>query len=294
MIESGSQDTNSFHLAGIVPLAGLPLDFNMPWHDCFMPIAKDYLAVEHAVQECAMAGCETIWIVCHKDMQPLIRQRIGEWIFDPVTLYSPVNGQQKQKRIPIFYVPIHPKDRYKRDCLGWSVLYGALTAYSISNRLSKWVIPDKYYAAFPYGMYDLEIIRANRSKFSSKKTYRLTHQGRSIKNNNYLGFTFDAEDFKACRRVIRKEGTHMRDPEGEKLPLQERYSAKNFSLDTVFKAAIIEGEIEIDWYHDIGSWNGYHNFMASPESKTMERPDKMQYREWNPIGYDEEENDGQE
>ena len=289
MIESGPQDTNAFHLAGIVPIAGKESEFNMPWHDCFMPLAKNYLAVEHAVRECAMAGCETIWIVCHKGMQPLIRQRLGEWTFDPASLGHPVNGTLRQRRIPIFYVPIHPKDKYKRDCLGWSVLYGALTAYSISKRLSRWVIPDKYYASFPYGLYPLDIIRANRDKFSSQKTYRLTHQGQSIKNNNYLGFTFDAEDFKACRRTIRKEGTHMMDDEGNKLPLQERYSARHFSLDTVFKSAIIEGEIEVDWYHDIGSWDGYHSFLSSPESKTYARPDDMKYKEWNPIGYDEEE-----
>ena len=289
MIESGSQDINSFHLAGIIPIAGEPLDFNMPWHDCLMPLAKNYLAIEHAVQECATAGCETIWIVCHKDTQPLIRQRIGEWVFDPVSIHRPVSAASYEKRIAIFYVPIHPKDRYKRDCLGWSVLYGALTAYSVSNRLSKWVVPDKYYTAFPYGLYPLDIVRANRDKFSSQRTHCLTFKGQSIKNNNYLGFTFDAEDFKACRRIIRKEGTHKHTSDGEKLPLHERYSARNFSLDTVFKAAIMEGEVEVDWYHDIGSWDGYQKFLSSPEGKSLVRPDKMKYKEWNPIGYDEVE-----
>ena len=67
-------DTVSFHLAGIIPIAGQDLDFNMPWHDCLMPIAQNYLAVERAVVECAYAGCETIWVVCHDDMQPLIGQ----------------------------------------------------------------------------------------------------------------------------------------------------------------------------------------------------------------------------
>ena len=34
---------SGFHLAGIVPVAGQPLDFNMPWHDCLMPIAQSGL-----------------------------------------------------------------------------------------------------------------------------------------------------------------------------------------------------------------------------------------------------------
>ena len=70
---------SNFHLAGIIPVAGQPLDFKMPWHDCMMPLNKDYLAVEHSVVECAYAGCETIWIVCHDDMQPLIRSRLGDY-----------------------------------------------------------------------------------------------------------------------------------------------------------------------------------------------------------------------
>jgi len=84
MIEVGSQNSHSFHLAGIVPVAGQKLDFNFPWHDCLQPIGKNYLAVERAVLECAYAGCETIWVVCHNDMQPLIKHRLGEYVLDPV------------------------------------------------------------------------------------------------------------------------------------------------------------------------------------------------------------------
>ena len=37
---------HSFHLAGIVPVNGQPLDFQMPWHDCLQPISQNFLAVE--------------------------------------------------------------------------------------------------------------------------------------------------------------------------------------------------------------------------------------------------------
>ena len=221
MIEEGTQNIDAFHLAGIVPVAGQPLDFNLPWHDCLMPIAHNYLAVEHAIQECAMAGCETIWIVCHNDMQPLIRHRVGEWVLDPGAPTTGLFASDYERRIPVFYVPIHPKDRYKRDCLGWSVLYGALTAYHMSKALSKWVIPDKFYAAFPYGVYPLDIVKANRSKFSTGKTHCLTYNGKSIKTGHHLGFTFGAEDFKECRRIIRKESTYAWNEEGKRIPLKE-------------------------------------------------------------------------
>ena len=172
-MEPGAGNKKAFHLAGIIPVAGQPFDFNFPWHDCCMPVASNYLAIERSVAECAYAGCETIWVVCNDDIQPLIRHRLGDYIQDPVWAirkHDP-KASEKQKPIPIFYVPIHPKDRDKRDCLGWSVLHGALTAYHVSSRISKWTAPDKYYAAFPYGVYPVQILRNYREDISAKKNF---------------------------------------------------------------------------------------------------------------------------
>ena len=151
---------NSFNLTGIVPVAGLPLDFQMDWHDCLTPIAPNYTMVEHAVYECAWAGCETIWVVCHYEMEPLIRYRMGDYIQDPVYANRVLERypSEHQRRIPIYYVPIHPKDRDRRDCLGWSVLYGALVALKVHSKISKWTIPDKYYVSFPYGIYHTKVV----------------------------------------------------------------------------------------------------------------------------------------
>jgi hypothetical protein len=76
----------STHLAGIIPVVQNTLNFEMPWHDCMMPIAPDYMALEHSVYECAMAGCHTIWIVAAEDVSPLARKRIGDFVQDPVFL----------------------------------------------------------------------------------------------------------------------------------------------------------------------------------------------------------------
>ena len=45
------QETTYFSLAGIIPVAVQPLDYNFPWHDSLMPIRNDYLAVERSVYE---------------------------------------------------------------------------------------------------------------------------------------------------------------------------------------------------------------------------------------------------
>lgn len=286
MIETGAQYSSSFHLAGIVPVASQPLDFNFPWHDSLMPIGKDYLAAERAVLECAWAGCETIWVVCHRDMQPIIKDRIGEWIYDPNWLIQKkLYLSNHQRRIPIYYVPIHPKDKDKRDCLGWSALYGALSAYHIARKISRWVIPDKFYCAFPYGVYDPAQLRKQRKKISSKEPFYLTHEGRSVKNGEYLGFTFDGEDFKVCRRELRKEGTPGRNEETKKrLPPEERWSARFFPIDKVFKHVIMGAEdgFEIEGYHKIDSWKDYTNYIASGEEHI--KPEHFKPKKWNKIG----------
>jgi len=301
MIEKGKQNSSSFHLAGIVPVAGQPLNFDFPWHDCMQPIARDYLAVERAVWECAYAGCETIWVVCHDEMQPLIKYRLGSYVHDPINYFNS-NLQiptAKQREIPIYYVPIHPKDRDKRDCLGWSVLYGALTSYWLSKTISIWTIPDKFYVAFPYGVYQPEILKASRRKISSKKAFFLSYNNKTVKNGEYLGFTFDADDFKACYKVIREEGTGEYDgykpknPNAKRLSKEERWSARFFSLDKIFNPVKIEDVnlLELSWYYNIDNWDNLRAFLAAEESGKIKRPHKklLGYHEWNPIGVNNEE-----
>ena len=202
------QTTASFHLAGVVPIAGQMLDYELDFPDCMMPISQNYTLVEHAVYECAMAGCETIWLVCNDDIAPLIRYRIGDYIQDPVYIARKSKFNSLEKiRIPIFYVPIAAKDRDKRDCLSWSVLHGALTSLKISSQISKWVIPDKYYVSFPYGVYPVEEIRPYRKLISSKKNFYITHQGNSPQPDHYTSFTFGKDEFIKYRANIRKKGT---------------------------------------------------------------------------------------
>lgn len=291
------------HLAGIIPVAGQPLDFNMSWSDCLMPIAPDYTAIESAVYECACAGCETIWIVCNDDTSPLIRHRVGEYVFDPVWFNRSMDRFPSASRrvIPIFYVPIHPKDRDRRDCLAWSILHGALTAFKIGHKISKWTAPDRYYVSFPYGIFDPTILRPHRKLISSQTPFYLRHDGRTIKDGEYLSFTFNGEDFVRFRRIIRKEGTGAWDPDSElrdglyptqRLPIKKRWSARHFSLDKIFKDVILDNVsiVDLQWYYNIGSWKGYKQFLGS-DAKT-ERPSEqlLGYKEFNPIGEDNADN----
>ena len=293
MIELGKQNRNSFHLAGVIPVAGQKLDFNFPWHDSLQPINKDYLAIERAVIECAYAGCETVWIVCHRDMQPLIRYVLGDYVQDPTLLNKKrvSMAEEVKKTIPIYYVPVHPKDKDKRDSLGWSILYGALTAYWLSKTISKWVIPDKYYVSFPYGVYKPELLQKHRQKISSKEPFYISSGETSFITGDYLGFTFDADDFKRCRRYVRKKGTgEYREYQKEKLPIEERWSARFFGIKDIFQSVNVEGAstLNVPWYYNIDSWRGLCTFLGSIEQKELDKPFNIGYHEWSPIGVDNE------
>jgi len=275
-------NTKYFHLAGIIPVAGQPLDFKQPWPDCLMPIAPDFSLLEASVAECAWAGCDTIWIICNDDIGPLIKKKIGDFVGDPVWSYRKFDPypDESKRQIPVYYVPIHPKDRDKRDCLAWSVLHGSLTVFKIADELSQWLVPNKYYVSFPYGYFPAWQLREHRKLISSSTNIYLTSDGKSMKDNLYCSFTFDKGDFLEFRRIIRS-GTGRWKPgidykEYEALPIEERWSARFFKLDQVFAPFDTSQatQLEVQDYWNIGSWQEYKNFMSGQVENHIKRPSK--------------------
>jgi hypothetical protein len=285
----------SFHLAGIIPVAGSKLDFNFPWHDCMMPIARDYLAIERAVLECAYAGCETIWIVCNDDMQPLIRYRLGDYVNDPVWVYRhyEYDKSEKKKLIPIQYVPVHPRDRNKRDCYGWSILYGAKIADKISKGLSTWIRPDRFYVAFPYGVYPHWFPRSHRPAISAAKEAKVLYrfEDKTIMDGEYLGFTFNYSDLEQFMREVKEKSSGLfKENTRERIPIGERYSYRFFTLDKVFDTIDTSNVtyIDVEKYYRIDSWDLYCDYMEK-EAKTFYPIPRslINGAEINPVGVDE-------
>jgi hypothetical protein len=293
----------AFHLAGIVPVAGQPLDFNFPWHDALQPVAANYLAVEHAAVECAYAGCRTIWIVCNDDMQSLIRHRLGDYLQDPRKLESSKFAKFPNlhyREIPIFYVPIHPDDRDKRDCFVWSMIHGAFIADYVSRTVSRWTTPRKFYVSFPYGIYNIKDIYKHRRRLVSDRRTYFSFDGKTAQDGEYLPFTFDLLDVKRFKNIIRKKGTgkYEIDDSGNsdheynlKLrPLAERFSARFFDLEDVIVFENIQEDenYELSWYYNISSWDGLCEFLGSEHRKEIRRAPKslMSYHELSPIGVD--------
>lgn len=268
-----------FHLAGIIPVSSIKLNFNLPYHPCLLPIEDDYTFLHRSIMECAWAGCETIWIVMDMDITPVIRKVVGDYVYDPVNYYRPMDVDKTAKKtaIPIYFTTMDVRNRGKRDCYGWSIIEGAYMAYRVSNQLSKWIIPDKYYVSFPWALYPPEIIREHRRSISSNSNFMITSNGEGVKQNKYLGFTFGQQDFIDCRAHVRKEGTgkYIATEVGiprEKLPPEERWSARHFELSDVFSKLSEQDTnyLDLDYYHDVTSWDGYKSYMTSGQN--IEKP----------------------
>jgi len=262
-------DTNKYstHLAGIIPIAGSKLDFNMPWTDSLMPISANYHAIERAVNTAALAGCNTIWIVLHKEMQPIIKKKLGEWIYDPETIWKAPNIFFNKVEIPIYYVAVNPRDRNRRDSFAWSSLYGSRVVSYISRKISKWVIPKRFLVVSPYGVINDQIIKKAREHLKGPQNVAFTNSNLSFLDNTHLPFTFAQEEFEECKKLFRERYT------GDETKRTFSEVFEPIKLDNYVK-------LETDWFYDISSWAKYTQFIGSEHSKLCTRPKYMVHHEW--------------
>ena len=263
------------HVAGIIPVAGLKTDFEIDTPPILLPVEAGFTAIQKSVYECALAGCQTIWIVANDDLAPIVRKRIGEWVYDPVYYNRLQYGDNSDTRreVPIYYVPISPKDRERRDSYGWSILNGIYGSWRAANHISKWIVPEKYFISFPMSAYNIHEIRNHRISIADPLTnFFMQHEGNTVLDNLPLSFTMSGTDYIQCRRDVNKRTTRefYNTEEGEtypskKLPIEERWSARHFDLSEVFeKLSCSEAHIyEPDWFYDLSTWAGYRSFLSS-------------------------------
>ena len=291
----------SLHLSGIIPIANYETDLNVSFPELLMPVADGFNLIQKSVHECAMAGCNTIWVVANDDMAPIIRKTIGDWVYDPVYYKRDMESKfysQLRKEVPIYYVGIKPKDQDKRDSYGWSILEGIHAAYMTSLKISKWLTPEKYYISFPFGVFDIYFIRKHRKLIRDKtKNLFFKYNGQSVADNQYLPFTMTGEDFKLCRRAINKKTTRGYLPPlpdqqypSQKLPLQERWSARHFTLSDIYEPLLTmpHKSIDLQWHYNICNWQNYIEYLSSDNLIDKPLDDLTRPRQHVTIPYDSE------
>lgn len=279
---------------GVIPVVTEPMDYNMDWHDCLMPLAPNFYAIERAALECAYAGCRTIWIVANDNVTPLVRHRLGDYIQDPIWLGRKCKfPSEKRSLIPIFYVPCRQEHINKEYCTSWTIVRGATVAKEIGESISKWTRPNIFYVAFPYSVYPPEILRPHRQTINKPKNFLLTHKEKSVITGDFLGFTFNLKQLEEIREEFAKTENSLL--LGQELENEKIYFRDKFSLDNTFERVIIEGQgkLEVPWFYPIDSWNSYCKYLSSKERNEMRHPGKLviSYRELNPIGVDNADND---
>ena len=260
---------DNFHLAGIIPISGTEVESIRLGlvHPALAPISSTLLAVERSVLECNLIGCETIWIVCNENYQPLLRQRIKDFT---TSVYSIASsrfskfGQTKLKQIPIFYVAIPLTLRRKRDSLGWSVLHGANHAFAVCAKVSKWIVPNKYYVSNPYGICDPSLPAENKGLLTSSENLFISYGGKTVSDGLNTSFSFRPADFLKIRKNVKAQCTGS-----TKKPY---WSSRHFSIDKFFNYDNIDSvnNIETSHYYDLGSWNSYRNFISSDHGQIYE------------------------
>lgn len=269
------------NVAGIIPLAGREDKLSLPVPDYMQPIGPGITAIERSVYECAHAGCSSIWIICNDSTLPIIRGRIGDYVMDPI-IYDSWHFKRlpdySKKYIPVYYTPVLQRHRNRKDSLGWSILHGSLSAFIVSKKISRWVLPTSYFVSFPYGICHPKEVKKHRSSIRKGQRVYASFQGKTVRDGLYLPFSFTPEDWLEFRRQVNQNNTG-----GDKnIPLKERWSAKNFTLDKIFYHDNIypDKQIEIEQYYNLDTWESLREFYASglninQMTKTMCKPFHM-------------------
>jgi hypothetical protein len=306
------------HIVGIIPVTNFNDQFGFEWDPCLMPIGPDYTLIEHACYTAACLGARTIWVVVDDWMQPLIRKRTGEFLRDPErdfwikvkpedykSAYSTRHANQfKWRRIPIFYLRTQSKDRGKRDSYAFGPITAADIVDKVMSKTSNYVRPHKFLVTFPYGFIrPKQYVRYLRNEdghslrnlIASSERVLTRFNGETVRDNQFLPFTFTPDDWTILKTDVWKKGTGVR-PKGTTpeelqganqplLPPEERWSARHFDLADVYSSLPEEGTVyyDLEEYMPISNWDEYRAFMQQYGNEW--RPTNlMQRKAFRPIG----------
>jgi hypothetical protein len=283
----------NYHLAGIIPISSQPCDFEFPWPDYMFPVGENYLSIHRSVEECAAAGCNSIWIVCDNNTPSILREIIGEYIVDPTT-----SGMSRKIR-PVFYVKMNFFDDLTKKSIPYSIIYGAKVALQSSNRVSKWVRPTKLYVSSPYCLYDPMVVLPYRKYIMSENVRFILRDknGLSYKDGIQAGFTLFSHEIKALEKAFYDKASV-----GKRIPLttqQERLvklieeeekeagiNAAGLELENKYPGRFLEiHEVfdklddtqaaygNLNWYFWCDTWEDIRKFFASKH--TLKRTKKI-------------------
>jgi|Wag4MinimDraft_6_1082665.scaffolds.fasta_scaffold01667_5 hypothetical protein len=243
----------SFNLAGIIPIAGYQNEYGTIWPDFLNPLGQNYYAIHKCVMECAFAGCDTIWIVCNNDYAPLIKSFIGESVTDPRSYerwYYTRSGKKiyKLKTIPVMYISM-PLKFLHRCTIPLSILYGAYAVKRVTNKISKWANPDRYFVSFLNNHYNFNALIDLRQQIKNFNPFFVSHDNKTIVDGVASAFTFDNKDLDAMLKWSKLKNNHSLQDVFSNINTENNYTWQpKFSIDTK-------------------TWDGYRQYLGSDFTK---------------------------
>tara|TARA_Y100000310_G_scaffold344061_1_gene454874 strand:+ start:3547 stop:4284 length:738 start_codon:yes stop_codon:yes gene_type:complete len=239
----------SSSLAGIVPIAGHKSDIDLPWHHVLMPYDRNKTLIQHAVYNCAMAGCKSIWVICNDDQQPLVRKVVGDSIEDPVYRYRAHArfATEHKKIIPIFYAPLPIRDAQKRSHVAWSAIFGCLLANKIFKQISTYVAPERFFVSWPYAVLTSVSLREHRKQMQ-KESIVFSDNQLSVHTDDFLPFTCNVDDIEE----LKQHCYELQNPYVDNEPFHE------LSVSRILLPLRQLSEVDLGCsYKRAASWEGY-------------------------------------
>jgi len=243
---------------GIIPADGLKSTFEHPFPPCLLPVGKNINLLEASVMDCMWFRCRQIYIVGYRENLKLYRKTIGDHVRLPHSMYERKMGTfQPVHHVPIYYVPIHPKDRKKRDSLAWSALYGVITHKRVVHFLSEFLNRDGYFFSFPFGMYNPYRVDVFRSKITKFNNFFFNFEGKTVRDGLYLPFYLNNKEFPRLLKNVRKK--MIEDGFFREESIRNEYTLKDvFNLVPPRKDDVSPF---LPFYNEITTWEQYTDYL---------------------------------
>lgn len=287
--------TRGRHLAGIIPVSWRGNRFQMPNPDCGLLVGKNIYAYENSVIECALAGCNTIWIVGKKPDLNYVRYRVGEYAIDPARMIN-LNADDVDKygaKRPIYYVEINPYYYNRFFNIYWACLHGAHKAHDLTSKWSSKVAPEKFYFSFPYFLFYAKPLLHYRNYdyiFSDKNFLFKDLDGDTLfystddKRQNFQSAALNADEVLESYKNVRVRSTGEIKPDSDKTEIingdevpnekydpDEQWSAKKWGPNDMFrdveKEDVVTNEVDdlkdqpFRWDAHVRTWGEHEVYM---------------------------------
>lgn len=239
----------SVNIAGIVPIAGLESDIDLPWPHVLMPYEKNKTLLQNAVYTCAMAGCKSIWIICNHDIQPIVKKIVGDSIEDPVYRFRSHAryASEHKKHIPIFYAPLPLRDMRKRDNVAWSAIFGCALSVKIFGQISTYTAPDKFFVAWPCAVLENANLREHRKAISAEDLI-IASEGKDLFTNDFLPFCFGRTQLEALEEHCYRLNN----------PYVDAKAFEDLTLSEIFLPLAQNSRLEVNLgYKKVACWEDY-------------------------------------